>query len=601
VDAAERIAFVRRACLGDDELFREVERLLIAHERVDRGIEAPVTLTALPDPDDDVVPRMEGRRIGPYEVLRELGRGGMGVVYLGSRVDAAYQKLVAIKIVRPALATAAVLRRFNEERQILASLDHPNIARLFDGGTTEDGLPYLIMEYVEGQAIDSWCNGRRLNVTRRLELFRSGCSAVQYAHQHMIVHLDLKPSNILVIPDGTVKLLDFGIAKLLHRTDTGAAVASLTLRPRMTPEYASPEQVTGAPVSSASDVYSLGVVLYELLTGHRPYRMNTRILHEIARVICEEEPAQPSTIVTETEDLFENEMTSARLTPNAVSEVREGNPGRLSRRLQGDLDNILLLSLQKEPVRRYGSVEAFDDDLRRHLEGLPIRARPNTIAYRFQKFVRRNPAGVAAALFVIATIFAGIATTLWQERLAIRGQQRSVLLPQLALYTYVNIAIFVVAAYLTRATLRRLAGAAAGATAYVIVGFLLAREAFSVGWWRFALTDMPPVPRSLFAADVLCYAATLALVSWRITRRFGWRGQAAVIGLAGVWGPARDYLGAMMTELIVIAPGWTPVLGWAMCWALSVAVMQGVMRLVAGPARSDLLAKANRAGRTSTA
>jgi hypothetical protein len=516
----------------------------------------------------------------------------MGVVYLGSRVDAVYQKLVAIKVVRSLLA-GTVLQRFAEERQILASLDHPNIARLFDGGSTDDGRPYLIMEYVEGQAIDSWCDERRLSVTRRLELFRSVCHAVQYAHQHLIVHLDLKPSNILVTSDGTVKLLDFGIAKLLRQSDAGT-VASVTLRPRMTPEYASPEQVKGAPLGPASDVYSLGVVLYELLTGHRPYRMNSHVVHEMARVICEQEPAQPSAIVTETEDLLDSGVAPTHVvTPDAVSQVREGNPTRLSRRLQGDLDNILLMALRKEPIRRYNSAEQFDDDLRRHLESLPICARPNTIAYRFQKFVHRNPAGAAAAVVIVATLFAGIATTLWQERLALRGQQRSVLLPQLALYTYVDIAAFVAAASLTRPTLRRLAGAVAGAAAFVLVGLLSAREAFFLGWWRLALTEMPPVPGSLYVADVLCYAATLALVSWRITRRFGWRGQAAVVGLAALWGPARDYVGAMMTELIVITPGWAPLIGWSVTWALSMAILQGVMRLAAGPARTDPLAKSN--------
>jgi hypothetical protein len=252
------------------------------------------------------------------------------------------------------------------------------------------------------------------------------------------------------------------------------------------------------------------------------------------------------------------------------------------------------MALRKEPGRRYSSVEQLDNDLSRHLDDLPICARPNTVAYRFQKFVSRNPAVVAAVGLIVATLFAGITTTLWQERLALRGQQRSVLTPQLALYTYVDVAIFIAAAYLTRARPRRLAGAAAAGVAFVLVGLVLARETFSLGWWRLTLTEMPPFLGSLYAADVSCWAATLALVSWRITRRFGWRGQATVIALAAVWGPARDFVAATMTELIVITPGWTPVLGWAICWMLCVAILQGVMRLLAGPARTDPLARLNR-------
>src|SRR5207248_236370 len=234
-------------------------------------------------------------------VLREIGHGGMGTVYLALRDDDVVQKQVAIKVVRAGAGEADVLRRFRQERAILASLDHPAIARLIDAGSTEEGLPYFVMDYVDGEPIDTWCDRHKLNVTERLKLFRAVCSGVQYAHQHLVVHRDLKPANILVTAEGEVKLLDFGIAKLVDREATPMdRAATETLIRRMTPEYASPEQVRGEPIHTASDVYALGVVLYELLTGHRPYRMRSYLMHEVERVICEEEPTRPSVVVTET-------------------------------------------------------------------------------------------------------------------------------------------------------------------------------------------------------------------------------------------------------------------------------------------------------------
>jgi len=532
---------------------------------------------------------MEGRRIGAYRVMRELGRGGMGAVYLGSRADAAYEKLVAIKVVLPPLDLVSAVRRFREERQILATLDHPNIARLFDGGSTEEGLPYFVMEYIEGQAIDRWCNERKLTVTSRLELFQSVCSAVSYAHHLLIVHLDLKPANILVTPDGVVKLLDFGIARLLRSDDDTVRAAAVGRQLRMTPEYASPEQIKGAVLGTSSDLYSLGVVLYELLTGHRPYRLHSQIVHEIARVICEEEPTRPSTVVVELEDRDEDGSAEARLTPDAVSEVREGTPARLRRRLQGDLDNILLTALRKEPSRRYESVERFAEDLRRHVESFPVRARPHTLRYRAEKFVRRNPVGVIAAVLVVAMLGAGVATTLWQERLALAGQLQRVLLPQFALYSFANLVAFVVVLYFSRATFRRVVGAWAAASGFVLYGFVVTRVA-QHRWWEVAVS-VAQLPPGLLVGNALCYVATLALVSWRASRRFGWRGQAAFVAVMSVWGPARDYLGASMTQLIVITPGVMPLLGWSLAWACGVAVMQAVMRVVSGPAESDRLAR----------
>jgi Protein kinase domain len=359
----------------------------------------------------------------------------------------------------------------------------------------------------------------------------------------------------------------------------------VTLLQGMTPEYASPEQVKGAPISTASDVYSLGVVLYELLTGHRPYRMKSRLLLEVARVICEEEPTQPSMIVTQSEEL---------LTPEAVSVVREGTPARLRRRLEGDLDNILLKALRKEPARRYGSADQFNEDMRRHLEGLPVSARKDTLSYRLEKFVRRNWAGLVAAGFVFATLFTGVFTTVWQARLALQEQRQSVLLPQWVLYAYADIALFGVAVYFSRPTARRLLGAFAGAAVFALLFGELVQAASSMGWWHYALTNMPSMPVFLPAVGIVCWSTMLALISWRVTRRFGWRGQLTFIGIMSVEGPLRDHIGAATTGLIVIAPGVIPLIGHAAIWSLSVVAMQGVMRLVAGPARTDRLRRSRR-------
>jgi eukaryotic-like serine/threonine-protein kinase len=314
-----------------------------------------------------------GRRIGPYRVLREIGRGGMGSVYLAARADDAFQKLVAIKIIRRGLDTDDVLRRFRSERQILATLDDPNITRLLDGGTTDDGLPYFVMEYVEGEPIDQYCDARKLNITERLKLFQGVCAAVSYAHQNLVIHRDIKPGNVLVTKEGLPRLLDFGIAKLLapgagHRTTT-------MLRP-LTPEFASPEQVRGELVTTASDVYSLGVRLYQLLTGRRPYRAATGTAAEIEAAICDEEPEKPSLAITRCGKTAST--LGASPSPEAVSATREGTRDKLRRRLAGDLDNIVLLALRKEPQRRYASANQLSEDIGRHLTSLPVIARPDT-------------------------------------------------------------------------------------------------------------------------------------------------------------------------------------------------------------------------------
>jgi serine/threonine protein kinase len=284
----ERAAYLDTACTGDADLRREVESLLLSHhEAGTEFLNTPAINLSRP------APSRVGRRIGAYNIVEEIGRGGMGEVYRAGRADGQYEKEVAIKLVRGGYDTASVLERFRHERQILASLDHPNIARLLDGGTTDEGLPYLVMELIEGTPIDQYCDARKLNVNERLGLFVQVCSAVQYAHQRLVIHRDIKPGNILVTKEGVPKLLDFGIAKILDP----ATSAATTVAGPMTPEYASPEQIRGEPITTATDVYSLGVVLYQLLTGRSPYPKNTHVPHEYARAICEVEPERPSTAV----------------------------------------------------------------------------------------------------------------------------------------------------------------------------------------------------------------------------------------------------------------------------------------------------------------
>ncbi len=344
------------------------------------------------------------RRVGAYRILGEIGHGGMGTVYLAERADDQYRKRVAIKTIR-GFGSEDVLRRFRRERQVLAALEHPNIARLFDGGTTDDGLPYFVMEYVEGKPIDAFCDERRLPVRERLRIFRQVCAAVEHAHRNLVVHRDLKPGNILVDPQGTPKLLDFGIAKLLDLDVPGDATATALA---MTPQYASPEQTRGQPITTATDVYSLGVVLYELLTGHQPYGREARSSLELLRAVCEEEPERPSTSVGRTERRPLPDGGTRVTTPESAAGTREGTPERLRRRLRGDLDNIVLAALRKEQERRYRSVEALSEDIRRYLEGRPVTAHRPTVFYRASKFARRNAlvVGAAAAVFLLTVGFA---------------------------------------------------------------------------------------------------------------------------------------------------------------------------------------------------
>ncbi|MGB7924210.1 MAG: protein kinase [Pyrinomonadaceae bacterium] len=374
----ERARYIMVACAGDAELRREVEALLTQYESAGDFLDEPVyegsgvhELAELMDDDP-----MIGQRVGAYKVVREIGRGGMGAVYLAERADNAFQKRVAIKIIKRGMDTDFILRRFRRERQILAALDHPNIAGLLDGGATEMGQPYFVMEYIEGQPLYEYCDTLRLSLTERLRLFCQVCVAVEYAHQHGIIHRDIKPSNILINTAGMPKLFDFGIAKLLNAeiaSDTQPQTA--TAMRMMTVEYASPEQVQGLPVTALSDVYSLGVLLYELLTGHRPYHFRSRMLSEMARVISEEEPEYPSIAVGRSDNLLPvAHVDRGAITIGDACELRAETRGGLRRELSGNLDRITLKALRKEPAERYQSAAALREDIVRHLEGRPISA-----------------------------------------------------------------------------------------------------------------------------------------------------------------------------------------------------------------------------------
>jgi non-specific serine/threonine protein kinase/serine/threonine-protein kinase len=381
LDTGERRVFLDSTCANDAELRAEVDQLL--DQQVDSS--SDILEQCASDAASRLRPESDSRtgtRIGPFKIVREIGHGGMGSVYLAERDDEHFQQQVAIKLIKPGLGCEAIRKRFRNEMQILADLNHPHIARLLDGGQTAEGVPYLVMEYVEGRPIDLFCDESSLSIEERLKLFMRVCAGVQYAHQHLVIHRDIKPGNILVTTEGEPKLVDFGIAKLLDRESSDATATAM---PFMTAGYASPEHGRGVPVSTATDIYSLGVVLYELLTGRRPYRLKSDVAHEVAHAICEEEPQRPSAT---------------------------------RKRLHSDLDNIVLMAMRKEPQRRYATVEQFAEDIRRHLEGLPVKARPDTFGYRTGKFVRRHKLGVTAAVVTTLALLIGIVATVWQARVA---------------------------------------------------------------------------------------------------------------------------------------------------------------------------------------
>jgi serine/threonine protein kinase len=395
-DTDSREGFVAAACEDDSELHQEVNRLLDAHE-------ATFTLAPVDSPRVRTDPgSREGHRLGTYEILRLLGRGGMGSVYLARRADEHFQKKVAIKILRTEAATQDIVRRFYREREILAQLDHAFIARLLDAGSTEDGLPYFVMEYVEGVPITEYADVHRLTMRERIDLFGQVCDAVEYAHRRKVVHRDLKPGNVLVTAEGQVKLLDFGIARLLEPIDpaSGSEGPALTQTGLwlMTPEYASPEQVRGERAGRASDVYSLGVILFELLTGHRPYHLRSRIFHEIVRVVCEQPPTRPSTVITQPVETRTADGKAGTLPPETSGRLRQASLSELKRELSGDLDNIVLKALNKDESQRYRSADGLKEDLNRHGAGLRVSAKGISPLYLARRFLTRHRWWVVAAL-----------------------------------------------------------------------------------------------------------------------------------------------------------------------------------------------------------
>ena len=398
VEVGRRGPLLVELCGDDQELFVEVASLLHFQEKARNFIETPAVETVAELLADERTGLQAGDTLDGYKIVSLLGEGGMGEVYLAD--DTSLGRKVAIKLLKYGLGTANLVRHFHQEEKILAGLTHPNIAQLYGGAVTANGLPYFVMEYVDGPRVDDYCRDKRLQISERLELFRKICSAVSYAHQRLVIHRDIKPANIRVTSEGEPKLLDFGIAKLVDPA-ASAIEQTMTFAAVMTPEYASPEQVRGENVTTASDVYSLGIVLYELLTGQKPYKIDNRTPGNVVRAITEQEPTKPSTAVAKGDGNIKIQIPNSKL-------------------LRGDLDNIVLMAIRKEPERRYVSVGQFAEDIRRHLEGRPVIARKDTVGYRTSKFVARNKIAVAAAALIVLTLIGGLITTAWQAHVANR-------------------------------------------------------------------------------------------------------------------------------------------------------------------------------------
>lgn len=408
-----RDAFLISACGTDTELLAEVRSLLDVHTDDPEYLEVSAWDHHGEVIEEAIESQNVEERVGNYRLLRKIGSGGMGSVYLAERDDDEFRKQVAIKFIRGSALRENAVKRFRRERQILARLEHPGIARLLDGGTTSRGTPYFVMEYVEGKLLLDYCDEMGLGIRARLELFLKVCEAVEYAHERLIVHRDLKASNILVDAKGQPKLLDFGIAKVLEPDESGQLTLTQTGMRQFTPDYASPEQIRGDQVTTATDVYSLGVLLYELLTGRRPLRFQNASPVDILNVLLDTPPVRPSAIVGKTE-----EIGGKTLRPELVVWNRRTDLRALVRTLSGDLDNIVLKSLAKRPADRYGTAAALALDLHAYLDGHIVTAQRATPGYRFTKFLQRNAWQVAAGAALVLSLLVGMVVATWQWRVA---------------------------------------------------------------------------------------------------------------------------------------------------------------------------------------
>jgi len=407
-DPDEVAHFLDSACAGDREVRAQVESLIASDRSNEPFLDSQPPTTGAALLAEAFGHEATGTIIGNYQIIEPIASGGMGMVYRAVRADGAFDQVVAIKLIRRGLATEDILRRFRQERQTLAALNHPNIGRLLDGGATDSGSPYLVMEFIEGRPIHEYCDGHKLTIEERLKLFRTVCSAVEHAHRNLVVHRDLKPGHILITRGGEPKLVDFGIAKIIGGDGTvDAQTITADSERLLTPQYASPEQVRGEPISTASDVYSLGVIFYELLSGLRPYDLRGIPRAEMERLITEINPPAPSLRCAKPQTLNRSDGTSKTITPDMVAADRSTNAERLCRSLAGDLDTIVLTAMHKDVARRYSSVEQFSADIQRHLDGMPVRARRDTFGYRAGKFIRRHKVGVLASVLILLSLAGG--------------------------------------------------------------------------------------------------------------------------------------------------------------------------------------------------
>jgi serine/threonine protein kinase len=589
LSGAAREAYLAFQCQDDPGLRQDIERLIAAQQKIPRWLNWPTVPVARPYVLPEL-PDMKGRRLSGYTLIRELGRGGMGSVYLAERSDDMFHRFAAIKLVLPPSNSEVVIVRFQQEREVLASLDHPNIAKLLDAGVTEEGWPYLIMEFVDGQPIHQWCDERTLNISQRIELFNSVIAAVSYAHQRLVVHRDLKPGNIFVTKDGTVKLLDFGIAKVLSGAVDDDTADTITIALMLTPAYASPEQVNGSAITTLSDIYSMGVVLYELLTGHRPYRLLSSAMHEMARVISEVEPARPSEIVSTSEPSANRGRPP--LTPEAVSAARKGDPAGLRKRLAGDLDSILLMALQKKPERRYSSAESFADDLQRHLHQRPIAARETTPWERFLRFRRRNPAVFAMAIINALLFLSALGAVAWQGSQDIRAAQFTtpaarLFLPYWLFSFGIAMASLCGAVYFSRAGRAQRIGAGVGGLVWggAVMGKWKLEQ--HLGWWHSRIEGYPDPLMVFSPLTFIVFAimsAALLLVLFMIGRRFGWKAQLLSVVVLALYETAnkRVFLGDFIPAL-AFQPGPLPWLGASALFLAATLMGAMAMRLIGGP------------------